>query len=351
MARNPQSGVSVLKRIFLAPLSAPGVAQAVATLTGTRATIFMLHRFSIPDLGVSGHQPAALRRNLAQLRKQHYQLISLQDLFQKLLDREPLERAVAFTIDDGYFDHGQIAAPIFAEFDCPVTTFLVTSFAEGKSWFWFDKLKYIFEETKRPKLDARLGSTSIPYTIDSTETRASACLDLNLRCQDASERDRLNCIMDLSREAELELPKAPPARFAPLSWDDARALEKRGMTFGPHTVTHPVLSTTTSEQAGFEISESWKRLSCEVSKPVPIFCYPNGRRRDYGEREISCIRQLGLWGAVEGQPGKLSPATLHESENSRYQVPRSGYLDSFPHLLQAVSGVEAVKARIRGARY
>src|ERR1035438_1785373 len=97
MARNPQSGVSVLKRIFLAPLSAPGVAQAMATLTGTRATIFMLHRFSMPDLAVSGHQPAALRRNLAQLRKQRYRLISLQDLFQKLLHRAPLERAVAFT--------------------------------------------------------------------------------------------------------------------------------------------------------------------------------------------------------------------------------------------------------------
>ena len=321
----------------------------MATLTGTRATIFMLHRFSMPDLAVSGDQPAALRRNLAQLRKQHYHLISLQDLFRKLLDREPLERAVAFTIDDGYCDHGQIAAPIFAEFDCPVTTFLVTSFAEGTSWFWFDKLAYIFEETKRPNLDARLGNAAISYAIDSKQVRASACLDLNLRCQDASEADRLSCVLDLSREAEVELPEAPPARFAPLSWEDARTLEKGGMTFGPHTVTHPVLSTTTREQAEFEISESWRRLSCEVLKPVPIFCYPNGRSRDYGEREISCIRRLGLWGAVEGQPGKLNPATLHASENSRYQVPRSGYLDSLPHLLQSVSGVETVKARIRGA--
>jgi peptidoglycan/xylan/chitin deacetylase (PgdA/CDA1 family) len=349
MASYPQSGVSVLKRIFLSPLSAPGVAQALATVTGTQATIFMLHRFSVPDLGIRGHEPASVRRNLAYLRKQRYQLLSLADLFQKLLHQEPLERAVAFTIDDGYFDHGQIAAPIFQEFDCPVTTFLVSSFAEGQSWFWWDKLAYIFEETKRPALNARLGSAMIPYATDSPEARESACQDLNRRCSNASEADRLRSVLDLSREAEVELPQAPPARFAALTWDDARSLESRGMTFGPHTVTHPVLSSTPAEQAEFEISESWKRVSSEVSRPVPIFCYPNGRRRDYGEREISAVRRLGLWGAVEGEGGNVSAAGFEESESARYQIPRFGYSDSLPHLLQCVSGVETVKARIRGA--
>ncbi len=27
-----------------------------------------------------------------------------------------------------------------------------------------------------------------------------------------------------------------------MSWDQARLCEERGMTFGPHTVTHPILS-------------------------------------------------------------------------------------------------------------
>ena len=309
----------------------------------------MLHRFSVPDLGIAGHEASALRRNLERLRKQGYQLVSLEDLFRKLLDREPLHRAVAFTIDDGYFEHGQIAAPIFREYDCPVTTFLVTSFAEGKSWFWWDKLTTIFEETKRRSLTARLGRACVTYELDSAEARASACQDLNLRCQDASEPDRLKCVADLGREADVELPERAPARFAPLSFDDARGLEKRGMTFGPHTVTHPVLSATPSEQAEFEIRASWTRLLGEVARPVPIFCYPNGRRQDYGKREIEAVRRLGLWGAVEGQPGLLNPATFDESEIFRYQVPRFGYRESWPHVLQCVSGLETWKARIRGA--
>lgn len=337
-----------LKRGFLKLLWVPGLTQALAALTDTRATIFMLHRFSVPELGVFGHEPAALRNILGHLRKERYNLISLRDLFRRVLSGEPLKRAVVFTIDDGYFDHALIAAPIFAEFDCPVTTFVTTGFLDGSTWFWWDKLTYIFERTKRTELRARLGKEEILYRLDSAAARQSASYSLGLRCQnDASETDRLACVLDLSREADVELPASPPARFAPLSWDEARDLETRGMTFGPHTVTHPVLSSTSDEQAEFEIAESWNHLSAEVSRPVPVFCYPHGETRHFGEREMATVRRLGLWGAVSGTPGHVQPAVFRESATAAFRVPRFYFYDSLPHVLQCVSGLEMMKSRIR----
>ena len=302
----------------------------------------------MPELGVSGHDPATLRRNLAHLKKQHYDLLSLQELFRKLREGVPLKRAIAFTIDDGYIDHAKIAAPIFEEFDCPVTTFVATGFLDGKSWYWWDKLEYIFQGTKRNELRARVGDREVSYELDSADARSTACQDLSMQCQDALETDRLACIRDLSHEADVELPTTPPARFAPLSWAAARNLEKRGMTFGPHTVTHPVLSSMPDEQAEFEITESWRRLSAEVSQPVPVFCYPSGRDRDFGGREMAIVRRLGLLGAVAGQPGELRSAEFRESSMLPYRVPRFGYPDSLSHLLQCVSGLETMKSRIRG---
>lgn len=349
MTNGQRSLSTTLKAVLLRPLELPGVAKLLSSLTDTHAAVFMCHRFSVPELGVVGHDASVLRHCLAHLRKQRYSFLPLEELFRKLRDGVPLKRAIAFTIDDGYFDHGQIAAPIFAEFDCPVTTFVTTGYLDGKSWFWWDKLTYVFERTRRTELLTRLGDRQIAYRLDSPEARSAGSKDLSLRCQDASEADRLACILETSRAAEVELPAKPPANFAPLSWDTARRLEKGGMTFGPHTVTHPVLSTTSDEQAEFEITESWRRLSAEVAHPVPVFCYPSGRARDFGEREMGIVRRMGLLGAVSGQPGELHPADFQRSPTLPYRVPRFGYSDSLPHVLQCVSGLETMKSRLRGA--
>ena len=339
----------MLKTVLRKAFSIPLFVEALSRLTNTRATIFMLHRFSVPDVGVHGHDPGTLRQALAYLRKQRYDLISLQDLFKRLRDGEPLRRAISFTIDDGYFDHAQVAAPIFAAFDCPVTTFLATGFIDGKTWFWFDRLRMIFDTTPRTSLRARLGNEEIVYVTDSARSRAAAMEDLAARCKEVAESDRADCVRELAPAAAVELPAAPPRKFAPLSWDDARRAEKLGMTFGPHTVTHPILSTTPDAQSEFEIAESWSRLSAELSRPVPVFCYPNGRSKDFGGREITTIRRLGLWGAVQGQNGEtISPAAFRASETARFEVPRFSYGDNLANMIQCSSGVATVRVRIRG---
>jgi len=338
------------KHTLLRLLTIPGAALTLSSITKTRATIFMLHRFSVPDLGITGHDPAALRRNLAWLRKAGYHLTSLADLIGRMRNDEPVQRSVAFTIDDGYFDHAEIAAPIFAEFDCPVTCFVTTGFLDQNVWFWWDRLMHTFEQTKRRELKARIGGQEVQYRWDSYDARRKAWWDLNLRCQDASETDRLQCVEEFSREAEVELPAAAPPRFAPMSWNTARRLESQGVMFGPHTVTHPVLGTTSPAQAEWEIAESWKRLSAEVTKPVPLFCYPNGRSHDVGDREIHAIRRLGLWGGLMAHPGELSPEQFHRSQESRYRIPRFAYTDDLSQLLQCLSGVEQLKSRLRGRK-
>jgi len=327
----------------------PGVAKALSNLSGTHASIFMLHRFSSPENGVVGHDPATVRAILAHLRKEGYDLISLQEIFRRLRDGEPLQRSVAFTIDDGYFDHGTIGGPIFAEFDCPVTIFAVTGFLDGKEWLWWDRTQFICEETSKSQLTVRVGDEQRSFQLDSLAARQSATLAINLWCQDASHAGRAACLAGLAKDAEVELPAKPPRRFGPVSWDEARQLEKQGVSFAPHTVTHPVLSSTTDDHAKFEISESWNRVSAELASPVPIFCYPHGRQRDFGEREMEEVHRIGLWGAVRGYPGKLLPANYREPP-AICAVPRFPFSDNLIDILQCVSGLENAKARLRGAR-
>ena len=337
-----------LKRALITPLRVGGVAEVLADATGTQASIFMLHRFSSPEDGVDGHDPAAVRAILSYLRRKRYDLISLQELFRRLRENEPLRRAVAFTIDDGYFDHASVAGPVFAALDCPVTIFAVTGFLDGKIWLWWDQVQYICERTTCKTLKARVGNEERAYTLDSSQARLAAAHDISWWCQDAAHPDREACIANLSRDADVELPTSPPRQFSPLSWNEARQLEKRGVTFGPHTVTHPVLSSMGDEHARCEISSSWHRVREELARPVPVFCYPHGRHRDFGPREMETVQLAGLWGAVRGYPGKF-PVDQFREPPAICCVPRfpfSGYLTD---VLQCVSGLESVKARLRGA--
>ena len=343
------SASAILRRVLLLSLKAPGIPRILAGLTGASATVFMLHRFAVPDFEIDGHSPQALRTILAGLRKRRFDLMSLHELFRKLRDGEPLRRAVVFTMDDGYFEQGRVGAPVFAEFDCPATIFPVSGFLDGKIWLWWDQFSYIFTQTRRTDLTARLAGSEICYRLDSVEDRHQNANDLNLRCQDALETDRLACIADFSREADVELPAAPPPRFAPLTWDEARQLENRGIAFGPHSVTHPVLSSTTTEHAASEIAESWERLRAELQDPVPVFSYPHGRRRDYGDREIAVVARLGLWGGVSAHFDEFHPREYRQPP-AICRVPRFGLQDNLLDVLQCVSGVEAVKMRLRGRR-
>ncbi len=335
------------KRVLLRALTLPGASAPFYPLMRGRATILMLHRFRDPELGTVGHDPEALRQSLAHLRRHRYPLLSLQELFNRLADGGVPTRAVAFTIDDGYLDHATVAAPIFAEFDCPVTTFLTTGFLDGLLWFWWDRVDYVFRHTDASEVTVQLGSERLVCATTGPAGRR-AQLDLIERCKEVPETEKLAAIGRLASAAGVEVPDRPPSQYAPMSWDQARASERNGMTFGPHTVTHPVLSRISDDQSARELTDSWKRLRAELQYPVPVFCYPNGRLGDFGEREIAVLRSLGIAGGVVGVPGYAETARFRSSPEAPFVVPRFAYSGDLPALLQCVGGVERAKQILRG---
>jgi peptidoglycan/xylan/chitin deacetylase (PgdA/CDA1 family) len=339
------------KQFCLKALAIPGVTKTLSRLTGCDARIFLLHRFEVRDLGVTGLSAGALRRTLAYLRRARYDLLSLEELLGRLRTGRSVHRAVVMTIDDGYFDTADVAAPIFEEYGCPVTCFLATGFLDGRLWLWWDRLKYIFEHTTRTQLTAHVGAEVVPCAWQDFQSRRMAWWHLNVQCQNASQADRLACVEALAREAEVDLPSRAPAAFAPMTWDTARRLESRGFTFGPHTVTHPVLASTDPDQAFWEIEESWRRLRAELAHPIPVFAYPNGRDRDAGDREVAMVRRAGLEAALLAVPSSLDPAAVRRSPSALYRLPRFGYTDHLEQVLQCISGLEEIKTRRRLARW
>lgn len=337
-----------VKQLLLNCFLMPGYPRLLKYVQRDCATIFMLHRARDESRGVNGYNISYLRDVLAYLTSNGYELVSLAELFERLDGRGSQVRgAVAFTIDDGYVDQATVAAPVFSEFDCPVTTFVSTGFLDGQTWFWWDQIEYVFEHSKQQSVQVPLGEKTLDYTWENEEQRFHAQSKLTAECKRVTQTEKLAIIERLARACGVQIPQVAPRKYAPMSWDQLRECEAMGMSFGPHTVTHPVLSRTTSEVAEHEIRESWARLRTEAHNPVPIFCYPNGEWADFGEREIGILHRLGFLGAVVAEPGYANALAFRAGEDARFKVRRFALPDDFPHIIQYVSGTERMKQLLR----
>lgn len=330
-------------------LSAAGVLHRLPALTRGAAAILMLHRFRDPDRGIAGHDAARLETALAELRRYRYRLTPLAELAARLVERRPPPpRTVVFTVDDGYADFADVALPVFARYDCPVTVFVATGFLDGALWMWWDQAAWALEATRRRGGSLELGGGVPRWEWSAESDRRAALADLTERLKQLPDDERRAALARLAEQLEVELPARPPAAFAPLTWESVRAAERRGATVAPHTVTHPILSRVSDAEVEREIGHSWARVRAEAAQPVPVFCYPNGTAGDFGAREQRVVAAHGFLLALTALPGYATAASGEPAR--RFAVPRFAYSERDGALAQVVSGLERVKQALRRAR-
>ena len=82
------------------------------------------------------------------------------------------------------------------------------------------------------------------------------------------------------------------------------------MTFGAHTMTHPILQNETDDEFARQIRESIEALAGLIGRPVDTFAYPNGATGlDYGPREQATLAACGIKLAFATDTGFFGPAT------------------------------------------
>lgn len=317
-------------------------------LTRDLVAVFTLHRMQDAANNIHGHSPEFLRSTLQYLRRESYNLVSLGDMHKRLQGEGPvLRKAVAFTMDDGFIDQATVAAPIFMEFDCPVTIFLITGFIDRKLWPWDDRVSHIFLTSRKPRFSLHVGDKRVEYELSTTSQRLAGANDFRQRMKLISEVEMLAALERLALSADVEVSQAPVAPYLPLTWEMARQLERKGVTFGPHTVSHGILSRMTRERARYEIAESWRRVKEELAHPVPFLAYPTGRQIDYGIRDMRYVEENGLTGAMTTEPGHADLTTRNSRHRARFELNRYMLTNELEDVMQYSSWIERAKMLLR----
>lgn len=234
--------------------------------------------------------------------KKNYKIVNLCDLKTFELNPESNRDIVVLTFDDGYYDNYIYAFPILKKYEIQATIFLTTDFINTNRLLWYDKLAWLLYEAGSIPNTSTLAKLDIPdniaaaiklfFTADrSTQFHILHSLSSRLKRLSADRRD--NILNDLAWACNREdYPRIN--QRAMLCWQEIREMAEYGITFGAHTVTHPVLSELPKSQAQWEIVESKEAIENKIQKSVNSFAYPFGKMNDFSDTVIEIIKTAGF---------------------------------------------------------
>ena len=212
-------------------------------------------------------------------------------------------RAACITFDDGYENNVSIALPILRERSLPACFFIATGFLDGEC-MWNDVIIESLRATEAAEIDLTEFGLEICRLAGVNSRRAAArSLLRKLKRQHPRARaesvERLLEILDVERPAGLMMSSA-----------QVRMLAEEGMEIGAHTISHPILTSLTDEEAREEIHGSKERLESIIGQSVGLFAYPNGRPgQDFSTGHIEMLRESGFAAAVTTATGAADGVT------------------------------------------
>ncbi len=90
-------------------------------------------------------------------------------------------------------------------------------------------------------------------------------------------------------------------------------MPRRGLDFGGHTHTHPILTRLPLQEASDEIEISVERLTAALGARPLSFAYPNGSPRDFTRDHEEAARKSGVAMAFSLEPGPTPLARVREN--------------------------------------
>ncbi len=331
-----------LKNISVPILSSRVISPLATFLFGSGIPVFMLHRITDNTDQNRVTTTQHLRQCLEYLTKNQYSFISLETFIQSLVQHQPLpDKAVVFTMDDGYLDQAEIAAPIFLEFNCPLTFFVITGLLDGILWPWDAQASWIINHSRKNQLSMKLDDETIQVNLPAKDDRYLIREQIRNTLKEIDAEQIPDLIQQLAVTSGVELPDTLPDEYQPINWEVARKLENRGIQFAPHSVSHNILSKLNPTRCKQEILGSWQTLKRELKQPLNIFCYPTGRKLDFGPREIDILRQSGFIGAVATTPGYINSEQTIEQQI--FRIPRFELPAMMTDFIQCCSWIEYAK--------
>jgi peptidoglycan/xylan/chitin deacetylase (PgdA/CDA1 family) len=247
-------------------------------------------------------RPEVFRQHL-QFLKSHYQVIHPED-FRAWVEHgtQLAPRAVLVTCDDGLVNTLTDMLPVL-QGEGVSCLFFVTGASCGTKpgMLWYEELYHLMRATPLTGSDLELPREEGAESHSGksfqaqwwTIVRRASRLDARTRA-DWMGAVRSHCGAAQVFRSEPHSGRHSERRWRLLSVGELKQLAEAGMSIGAHTMSHPVLSLCSEEEALREIRESKIDIERALGRPVWALAYPFGNSSTMGEREMRLAREAGF---------------------------------------------------------
>jgi peptidoglycan/xylan/chitin deacetylase (PgdA/CDA1 family) len=247
--------------------------------------------------------PTFLEEVIARVRRSGIEIVSLDEMHRRLLERDASRRFVCLTFDDGYRDNLIWAYPILKKHQAPFAIYIATSFPDRLGELWWLTLETVIARNDR--IDLIMDGKDRRFDCESVEDKRKVfdAIYWWLHGLD-DEGERRHVIGDLARRYAVEIPAF--CREFCMTWDEIAKLAADPLaTIGAHSVNHVILKKTDEALARNEMRISAAAIEAALGVRPHHFAYPYGNRAEVGVREFRIAADLGFKTAVTTRPGVL----------------------------------------------
>ena len=271
-------------------------------------------------------EPAFFEQVLKLLRED-FDIISMDELPERLSQAKAKRPFATLTFDDGFRDNIEYAWPILKRHNAPFTIYVVRDYAQGRGHMWWRELEEIIDQADQ--LNISFEGEVFSLATKTIEQKQAAFKHLAQWVKSNPEPKVRRFLEQICKQAGLDHDQLVQEECA--GWDDLKALAKDPLvTIGAHSLSHPRLHSQQLDQVTNEIFESKKIIEEQMGRSIRHFAYPFGDKNSAQTREFQLAQKAGYASAVTTHPGhlfqnhadhltslpRLSINGLHQSEKS-----------------------------------
>jgi len=264
---------------------------------------------------------------IQRLRRSGADLVSMDEVYRRLKEREFPRRFVSITFDDGYRDTHEFAYPILKKYDVPFTIYVATNFADRVGELWWLALEAVVAQNDLVEL--RIDGRDRRFECRNIQEKRAAFGQIYGWLRQIKTEDELRHIMrDLTARHRVDM--AAFCRDLCMDWKELAAIAADPLvTIGAHTVSHPILTKLDEKAVRSELENSRAVIETVLGTRPRHLAYPVGDRSAAGPREFKIAAELGFKTAVTTRPGVIFrqhvehlTALPRVSLNGNFQQPR-----------------------------